>query len=297
MIPKQPFGKTGHDSSRIIFGAAALFAVDQDAADGILAELLEAGINHIDVAASYGHAELRVGPWMREHRGDFFLATKTGERRYEGARDQIRASLERLQVDQIDLIQLHSLTDEAGWEQAFQRDGALRACVEARDEGLVRFIGVTGHGTRVASAHLRSLERFPFDSVLLPYNFSMMEQPEYAASFEQLLAVCAERHVAVQTIKAVARRRWGPDEKPTTTTWYHAFEDPEDIEQAVHWALARPGIFVNTASDPTLMRRSIEAANRFSAEPSRDEMTATWDRLGVQALFTPGIDGVGRSVE
>ncbi len=295
MIPKQPFGKTGHDSSRIIFGAAALFAVDQGAADRILEERLEAGINHIDVAASYGDAELRVGPWMGEHRGDFFLATKTGERSYEGARAQIRASLERLQVDQIDLIQLHNLTDEEGWERAFQEDGALRACVEARDEGLVRFIGVTGHGTQVASMHLRSLERFPFDSVLLPYSFSMMEQPDYAASFEQLGALCAERQVAVQTIKAVARRRWGKDEEPSTTTWYHAFEDPEDIERAIHWALARPDIFVNTASDPTLMRRSIEAAERVTAEPSREEMTAAWERLDVQALFISGYDGVGRS--
>ncbi len=297
MIPKQPFGKTGHDSSRIIFGAAALFAVDQDGADRIREELLEAGINHIDVAASYGDAELRVGPWMGEHRGDFFLATKTGRRSYEGARAQIRASLERLQVDQIDLIQLHNLTDEEGWERAFQEDGALRACVEARDEGLVRFIGVTGHGTQVASMHLRSLERFPFDSVLLPYSFSMMEQPDYAASFEQLSALCAERQVAVQTIKAVARRRWGKDEEPSTTTWYHAFEDPEDIERAIHWALARPGIFVNTASDPTLMRRSVEAAGRFAAEPSREEMTAAWERLDVQALFISGYDGVGRSAQ
>ncbi len=297
MIPKQPFGKTGHDSSRIIFGAAALFAVDQDGADRIREELLEAGINHIDVAASYGDAELRVGPWMGEHRGDFFLATKTGRRSYEGARAQIRASLERLEVDQIDLIQLHNLTDEEGWERAFQEDGALRACVEARDEGLVRFIGVTGHGTQVASMHLRSLERFPFDSVLLPYSFSMMEQPDYAASFEQLSALCAERQVAVQTIKAVARRRWGKDEEPSTTTWYHAFEDPEDIERAIHWALARPGIFVNTASDPTLMRTSVEAAGRFTAEPSREEMTAAWERLDVQALFVSGYDGVGRSAQ
>ncbi|MCZ6783616.1 MAG: aldo/keto reductase [Proteobacteria bacterium] len=297
MIPKQPFGATGHDSTRIIFGAAAVFAVDQNAADRILEELLEAGINHIDVAASYGHAELRVGPWMREHRGDFFLATKTGERSYEGARDQIRASLERLQVDQIDLIQLHNLTDEEGWEQAFRADGALRACVEAREEGLVRFIGVTGHGTRVASMHLRSLERFPFDSVLLPYPFSMREQPAYAESFEKLLEVCAERRVAVQTIKAVARRRWGKDEKPTTTTWYHAFEDPEDIERAIHWALARPGIFVNTASDPGLMRTSLAAAASFTAEPSRDEMTSAWGRLDVQALFISGYEGVGRSAQ
>ena len=295
MIPKQPFGKTGHDSSRVIFGAAALFAVAQDAADRVLQELLEAGVNHIDVAASYGDAELRVGPWMREHRGDFFLATKTGERSYEGARAQLRASLERLQVEQIDLIQLHNLTDEEGWEQVFREDGALRACVEARDEGLVRFIGGTGHGTRVASMHLRSLERFPFDSVLLPYNFSMMEQPAYAQSFEQLLASCAEQRVAVQTIKAVARRRWAKGEKPSTTTWYRAFEDREDIERAIHWALSRPGIFVNTASDPTLMRNSIEAAASAAAEPSREEMTAAWRRLGVEALFASGDDGVGRA--
>ncbi len=295
MIPKQPFGKTGHDSSRVIFGAAALFAVDQDAADRVLQELLEAGVNHIDVAASYGDAELRVGPWMREHRDDFFLATKTGERSYEAARAQLRASLERLQVEQIDLIQLHNLTDEEGWEQVFREDGALRACVEARDEGLVRFIGVTGHGTRVASMHLRSLERFPFDSVLLPYNFSMMEQPAYAQSFEQLLASCAEQRVAVQTIKAVARRRWEKGERPTTTTWYRAFEDREDIERAIHWALARPGIFVNTASDPTLMRSSIEAAASAAAEPSREEMTAASGRLDVQALFSSGGDGVGRA--
>ncbi len=295
MIPKLPFGATGHDSSRILFGAAALFAVDQDVADRILDELLRAGVNHIDVAASYGDAELRVGPWMREHRGDFFLATKTGERSYAGARDQIRASLERLRVDQLDLIQLHNLTDEEGWEQAFRDDGALRACIEAREEGLVRFIGVTGHGTRVASMHLRSLERFAFDSVLLPYTFSMMEQPAYAESFEKLLEVCAERQVAVQTIKAVARRRWNKGEKPTTTTWYHAFEDPEDIERAIHWALARPGIFVNTASDPNLMRASLAAADSFSAEPSHAEMSATWERLSVEPLFISGYDGVGRS--
>ena len=295
MIPKHPFGDTGHDSSRLIFGAAALFSVDQAAADRVLQDLLEAGVNHIDVAASYGDAELRVGPWMREHRGDFFLATKTGERSYSGAREQIRASLERLRVDQLDLIQLHNLTDEPGWQRAFADEGALRACVEARDEGLVRFIGVTGHGTRVAEMHLRSLERFAFDSVLLPYNFSMLEQSAYAQSFEQLLAVCAERKVAVQTIKAVARRRWQKDEKPTTTTWYHAFEMPEDIERSIHWALARPGIFVNTASDPRLMRSSLEAAQRFAAAPSREEMAEAGQRLHVHALFDPDEDGIGRS--
>ncbi len=296
MIPTLPFGKTGHDSTRVIFGAAALFRVDQDAADRILEELLEVGINHIDVAASYGDAELRVGPWMREHRDDFFLATKTGERSYAGAGDQIRKSLDRLQVSQVDLVQLHNLTDEEGWAEAFSDDGALRACVEARDEGLVRFIGVTGHGTRVAAMHARSLERFDFASVLLPYNFNMMEQPDYAASFESLLELCAERQVAAQTIKAVARRRWEKGDQRATTTWYHAFEDPEDIERAIHWALARPGIFVNTASDPTLMRRSIEAAQRLEKSPSSDEMRDAYARLGARPLFVHGHDGVGLAI-
>ena len=288
MIPTQSFGNTGHQSSRIIFGAAALMRVTQDEADRVLETLLGAGINHIDVAASYGDAELRVGPWMAEHRGEFFLGTKTGERTYAGARDQIRRSLERLRVDQLDLIQLHNLVKDEEWEVALGDDGALRAAVEARDEGLVRFIGVTGHGTRVAAMHARSLERFAFDSVLLPYNFSMMEQPAYAADFERLLGLCAERGVAVQTIKAVARRRWAEGESPTTTTWYKAFEDPADIERAIHWALARPGIFVNTASDPVLLRHSLAAAERFEAAPSREDMAAATERLGIQPLFVRG---------
>jgi len=295
MIPRQPFGSTGHESSRVIFGAAALFAVDQDTADRVRDDLLAAGINHIDVAARYGDAELRVGAWMPRHRHEFFLATKCDERGHAAAREQIRASLERLQVDRLDLIQLHALTEEKDWEEAFGEDGALRACIEARDAGQVRFIGVTGHGTRAPHMHLRSLERFPFDSVLLPYNFTMMEQPDYAAAFEELLGVCRERGVAVQTIKALARRRWARGETPTTTTWYHALEDPADIERAIHWALARPGIFVNTASDPRLLRHSIAAAERFTEAPPRDAMLELLARRAVEPLFTPGMDGVGRA--
>ncbi len=295
MIPRIPFGETGHDSARIIFGAAALFNVEQGEADRVLEMLLAAGVNHIDVAAKYGHAEERVGPWMREHRGDFFLATKTGDRSYAEARDSIRRSLERLRVDQLDLIQLHNLTDEEGFEQALSDDGALRACVEARDEGLVRFIGVTGHGTRVARMHLRSLERFAFDSVLLPYNFSMMQQPGYAADFDELLSVCEQRNVAVQTIKAVARRRWQQDEMPTTTTWYHAFEDPDDVTRAIHFALARAGVFVNTASDPGLLKLSLDAAECFERAPDTAEMSAQHERLAVEPLFVSGYEAVGRA--
>ena len=200
MLATLPFGRTGHRSTRIVFGAAALHSVTQDEADRGLERLLESGVNHIDTAASYGDSELRIGPWMREHRGRFFLATKTGERSYLGAREQIRRSLERLRVDRLDLLQLHNLVGAEEWEQALGPEGALRAAIEAREEGLVRFLGVTGHGTRVAAMHLRSLERFPFDSVLLPYNYPMMQNAQYAADFEALSNVCNERGIAIQTI-------------------------------------------------------------------------------------------------
>src|SRR5579885_2547344 len=208
MIATSPFGKTGHLSTRVIFGAAALGGMKQDRADRVLEILLEYGINHIDTAAAYGDSELRIGPWMREHRKRFFLATKTGDRTYEGARASLRRSLERLRVDRVDLIQLHNLVDENEWQTAMGPGGALEALVEARDQGLVRFIGVTGHGSRIAATHRRSLERFAFDAVLFPYNFTMMSIAQYAADAESLIAICNERAVAMQTIKSAARRRW-----------------------------------------------------------------------------------------
>jgi len=190
MIATQLFGSTGHDSTRTIFGAAALWGASEEDGERALELLLRYGINHIDTAASYGRSERRVGAWMPRHRDRFFLATKTGERTYEKARDQIRHSLERLQTDHVDLIQLHNVVDPAEWESALGSGGALEAAVEAREQGLTRFIGVTGHGVTVASMHLRSLERFAFDSVLLPYNFVMMQNRAYAADFEELARVC-----------------------------------------------------------------------------------------------------------
>ena len=291
MLPTLPFGRTGHQSTRLLFGAAALARASQEAADRGLEQLLEAGVNHIDTAASYGDAELRIGPWMREHRSRFFLATKTGQRGYEAARDEIRRSLERLRVEQLDLLQLHNLVQEEEWEQALGPEGALRAAVEARAEGLVRFLGVTGHGTRVARMHLRSLERFDFDSVLLPYNFSMMQDGEYAQEFESLLGVCRKRGVAVQTIKSIARRRWAEGTPPRTTTWYEPLERQEDIDRAVHFALSRPGVFVNTASDLTLLPRMIEAARRYERAPSEAALRADSERLAITPLFVRGYSG------
>jgi aryl-alcohol dehydrogenase-like predicted oxidoreductase len=283
-----PFGRTGHDSSRVIFGAAALWAMPQEKADQLLEVLLQHGINHIDTAASYGDSELRVGPWMARYRNRFFLATKTGERTYAGARESVQRSLERLRVDRVDLIQLHNLVDEEGWETALGPGGALEALVEARAQGLVRFIGVTGHGTRVAEMHRRSLERFPFDSVLLPYNFTMMRSPEYAAEFETLMALCQARGVAVQTIKSVARRRWQDDTQPRFS-WYEPLREPDAIRRAVHFVLGRPGVFLNTSSDATVLRQILDAATESGAAPSEAELDADVTRLAMQPLFVRGV--------
>ena len=283
-IPTLEFGRTGHKSTRTLFGGAALGRVPQERADETLALLLERGVNHIDTAASYGDSELRIGPWMERHRDRFFLATKTGERSYEGARDSIRRSLERLRVEQLDLIQLHNLVDPAEWETAMGPDGALKAAIEAREQGLTRFIGVTGHGVTIAAMHRRSLERFPFDSVLLPYNYVMMQNPAYAADFEALAATCAERGVAMQTIKSLTLGPWGEREH-THHTWYEPLSDPADIERAVHWVLGRPGVFLNTSSDLGLLPHILDAAARTISRPSDGTMDAMVRQREMTPLF------------
>lgn len=284
MIETTPFGATGHRSTRVIFGAAALGDVSQTEADDALGLLLEHGINHIDSAASYGDSELRLAPWFREHRDRFFLATKTGERSYGAAREEIRRSLDRMQVDQVDLIQLHCLVHPAEWELALGEEGALRAAVEAREEGLVRFIGVTGHGLTVAEMHRRSLERFPFDSVLLPYSHVIMQDAPYAADVEPLLATCRERNVAVQTIKGIARGPWGSKE-PSAATWYEPLVEQAQIDLAVHWVLGEPGIFLNSPGDLDLLPRVLDAAERFALRPAETEMAELASEQRLSSLF------------
>jgi len=238
MTDRAAFGRTGHESSRVIFGAAALGSMRQERADEVLATLLEFGVNHIDTAASYGDSELRLAPWMAQHRDHFFLATKAGERTGDGARAGLERSLTRLGVDSVDLIQLHNLVEPDEWETAHGPGGAVEALARARDEGLVRFIGVTGHGLRIAGMHLRSLERFGFASVLLPYNFTVMSDDRYRADFEALLEVCEQRGVAVQTIKSVARRRW-PDGAGPQFSWYEPLSDGDALVRAVRYVLGR----------------------------------------------------------
>lgn len=292
MITKLPFGRTGHDSTRTLFGAAALGAMRQEKADAVLDLLLEFGVNHIDVAASYGDAELRVGPWMKQHRKDFFLASKTGERTAAGAKESIQRSLERLQVDQIDLLQFHNLTDEEGWQIAMGPGGALEAAIEAREQGLIRFIGVTGHGMAVADMHLRSLARFDFDSVLLPYSIMMMRDPEYASSFDALYLFCMEQNVAMQTIKSIARRRWREEDQSKRFSWYEPIKDEAALRRAVHWNFSRPGIFLNTSSDATLLRKILQAASDFDdsvAEIVSAEVEADVETLELEPLFVRGV--------
>ncbi len=289
-IERRQFGATGHESSRLIFGAAALGGMRQERADRVLEQLLEYGINHIDAAASYGEAELRLAPWMQQHRDRFFLATKTGERTGGGARASVERSLERMQVDQIDLIQLHNLVDEEGWQTAFSKGGAVAALAKARDEGLVRFIGVTGHGTRVAAMHSRSLEAFPFDSVLLPCNFSMLNRPDYRTDFDTLVDTCRERNVAVQTIKSIARRRW-PDVSQARFSWYEPLRDPDAIRRAVQFVLSREDMFLNTSSDATLLQAALDAACDETQAPADSLMQRDASNFGIEPLFAPGFDG------
>jgi aryl-alcohol dehydrogenase-like predicted oxidoreductase len=284
VLPRAPFGATGHDSSRVVFGAAALASVSKGDADRALDQLLEHGINHIDVAAGYGDAELRIAPWLKRNPGTFFVATKTGERTYRGAREEIRRSLDRLGVDRVDSIQLHNLVDVIEWDAALSADGALEAAIEAREEGLVRFIGVTGHGLSVPEMHRRSLERFPFDSVLAPYNYVQMQDARYADTFEALAAVCAERNVALQTIKSLARRRWD-GRTATAATWYEPLREQADIDLAVHWVLGRADAFLLTTGDVGILPRLLDAAERFERRPSDDDMAALAARSESEPLF------------
>jgi aryl-alcohol dehydrogenase-like predicted oxidoreductase len=283
-IPQAAFGRTGHRSSRTIFGAAALSQVTQAAADRTLEVLLRHGVNHIDVAASYGDAELRIAPWLKREPKRFFLATKTGERAAKPAREELHRSLDRLGVDHVDLWQLHNLADPIEWDTALSPGGVIEAAVQARDEGLVNWIGVTGHGAQIAANHRRSLDRFDFDSVLLPYNFVTMQLPYYAENFEALSRTCAERNVAVQTIKSIAARPWLGREH-TRTTWYEPLAAQADVDLAVWWVLGRAGVFLNTAGDIDLLPRVLDAAERFEMRPTDAQMTALLERTQTQPLF------------
>ena len=284
-IERAPFGRTGHESTRVLFGAAALSRVDQATADRTMELILEFGVNHIDVARRYGEAEVLLGPWMETHRDRFFLASKTPSRDYAGAMSDIRDSLSRLRTDHLDLIQLHSLNHPDEWDQAMGPGGALEAVQEAREQGLVRFIGVTGHNWTIAAQHRRSLERFDFDSVLLPWNRFASQHATYADDFHRLVAICRERQTAVQTIKSLARGPWAAGADRNAATWYQPLEDPADIKLAVRWILGQPGLFLNSTGDVNILPVLLAAAAEGGDAPAEDEMEALATRTGMATIF------------
>ncbi len=284
-IERLNFGNTGHASSRLIFGAAALGGMRQEKADGLLELVMQAGINHIDTAASYGDSELRLAPFLADHRNDVFLATKTRFRDGARAREELELSLSRMEISSVDLIQLHNLTDQAGWQEAMSPGGAVEALEQAKSEGLVKHIGVTGHGTYAAEMHLKSLKEYNFSSVLVPYNYSMRQHPQFSADLENLISTCQERGVAIQTIKAVARRRWSDDDADKRFSWYMPIRDPEALQRAVAYVLGRPGLFLNTTSDATILPAVFAAAAGEISLPTDDQMVADAQALGIEPLF------------
>jgi aryl-alcohol dehydrogenase-like predicted oxidoreductase len=290
MISRQPFGSTGHASTRTIFGGAAITELFTDEeAERLLDLLTTHGINHIDTAPVYGsgNSEAVIGRWMEGHRDRFFLATKTGERGYREAWESILASLKALRVDYVDLIQLHNLTDQEGWESALGPKGSLEACVEARNQGLVRFIGVTGHGLLAPQMHLLSLERFPFDAVLLPWNYRLSRNDNYREAFFRLLAVARMRRIAVQTIKSIARRPWSGRAR-TAATWYEPLSEGQDIDRAVSWCLSHEGIFLNIVGDALTLPAVLESAGRMRPRPGDDEMDAMVTDREISLIFSEG---------
>jgi aryl-alcohol dehydrogenase-like predicted oxidoreductase len=278
-VEKRRLGRLGHQSSVLIYGGAALGEVSQEVADASIQEALDGGINHFDVAASYGEAELRLGPWMSEIRNRIFLATKTGERGAEAAWAQINASLERLQTDRVDLLQLHSIGDRDELDRATGPDGALHAAVRAQEEGLVGAVGITGHGPDAAATHLEALRRHPFATVLTPLNPVLWRETRFRDDYTALVEEVGRQDVGLMTIKSVARRNWPDPDRSDYATWYEPFTDADRIRSAVSWVLAREELTgLATAGDVRLLRLILEA-ERDRLPVTQAESTLAGDDL------------------
>jgi aryl-alcohol dehydrogenase-like predicted oxidoreductase len=267
-------GRLGHQSSVLIYGAAALGAVSQDVADASIEEALGGGINHFDVAANYGEAELRLGPWIPRIRERIFLSSKTQLRGRDEAWRQINASLQRLQTDRLDLLQLHAIGDSAELDRATAEDGALAAAVRGRNEGLIGAIGITGHGHEAPATHLEALRRFPFDTVLTPWNWVLAQDPAYRADYEALVAEVQRQDAGLMTIKTVSRRNWPRGADQRYATWYEPFDDQQRISAAVAWVLSHEEITgIPTAGEVRLLGMLLEAestAATMSREAAAD---------------------------
>ena len=277
-MEKRRLGRLGHQSTVLIYGAAALGEVSQDVADQSIRQALDAGINHLDVAADYGEAELRLGPWMPEIRDRIFLATKTGLRERDAAWRQINDSLERLQTDHVDLLQLHAVGDLAELDAATGPGGSLEAAVRAQEEGLVGAVGITGHGHDAPATHLEALRRHPFATVLTPLNPVLWRREAYRADYQALVEEVRRQDAGLMTIKAVSRRNWPEGAEQTHATWYEPYADQERITAAVSWVLSHPEVTgIPTAGDVGLLGMLIRAEQERSTPEAAVEQLATDD--------------------
>ena len=256
------FGRTGHMSTIAIFGAAAFWEISQADADKVMEQVIEAGINHIDIAPSYGQAEERVGPWMPRERDRFFLGCKTTERTKQGAWDEMQRSLKLLQTESFDLYQCHAVTTMEELDAVTMKGGALEAFVEARQHGLTKYIGITGHGADAPKIYLEALRRFDFDSILFPLNFVQMGNPDFRKHAEELIATCKAKDIGTMVIKTITKAPWGEREH-TATTWYEPFDKADEIQQAVNFALSYDVTGLCTAGDTRILPMVLEACQNF----------------------------------
>ena len=262
-LSQRRFGRSGHLSSVAIFGAAALWQATPQQTETALQAAIDAGVNHIDVAPSYGLAEERLGPWMPQFRDSFFLGCKTQLRTRHAALDELQRSLERLQTERFDLYQLHAVTTFEELDEVCAPGGALEALVEARHQGLTRYLGITGHGVQAPAIFIEALRRFDFDSVLFPLNFVQYANPQYRRDAEELLGLCQQYDVGVMVIKSITRAPWG-DRPQTHTTWYEPFSDLEHIQPAVNFALSQPVTGLCTAGDLSVLPLVLKACQDFT---------------------------------
>jgi predicted aldo/keto reductase-like oxidoreductase len=284
-MEKRRFGRTEHQSTVAIFGTAAFYEISQSRVDEVMEYVLSTEINHIDVAPGYGQAEERLGPCLAKERDRFFIGCKTQERIKNMAAKELRQSLETLQVERFDLFQLHAVTSMDDLDQVTAKGGALEAILEAKEEGLVQYIGITGHGLDVPKVFLEALNRFDFDTVLFPINFILYADQDYRESANALLAECANRDVGTMIIKSIARGPWGERNK-THTTWYRPFSDAEWIQKSINFALSQPITGICTAADVTLLPLVIDACEKYSPlnANGQEELIARADEF--EQLFT-----------
>lgn len=284
-MEKRRFGRTGHQSTVAIFGAAAFWETAQKEADRVMEMVIEAGINHIDVAPSYGQAEMRIGPWMKRERSHFFLGCKTMERTKEGAWREMHESLARLQTETFDLYQCHAVTTMEELDAIFAKGGAIEAMIEAREKGLTKYIGITGHGVDAPKIYLEALRRFDFDSVLLPLNFVQMANPAFRKYAEELAATCKAKDVGTMIIKSITKGPWG-DKKQTATTWYEPFDQMDEIQRAVNFVLSYDVTGLCTAGDVNILPMVIKACENFIriTDQEHDAMIESGNQY--KALFT-----------